>query len=145
MMFNSRIGQVGDRMQLISPLITLSQSTQLQFSYHMSLKQSDGGSLLQLFQVSMLGIRVELLFENIISVDSSWQLATICLPFGSYTLVFQGTMGNPLVSDIAIDSISIATLNKQCLVVSEPTTNNRKGTCEITHHPLLHEFIFMFY
>src|SRR6218665_4118134 len=132
MIFNSRIGQAGDRMQLISPLITISRSTQVQFFYYMSLKQSHGGSLLQLFQVSKLGIQVQLLFENSMSVDTSWQLATICLPLGSYSLIFQGTMGNPLVSDIAIDSIKV-TLNNQCLVVLGQTAINKNGTCEINH------------
>jgi len=132
MVFNSRLGQVGDRMQLISPLMTISQSTQLQFFYYMTLKQSDGGSLLQLFQVSKLGIQVQLLFENSMSVDTTWQLATVCLPLGSYSLAFQGTMGYPFVSDIAIDSIKV-TLNNQCLVVSGPTTNNKNGKCEIVY------------
>src|SRR6218665_1831419 len=140
--FSSRIGQVGDRMQLISPLMTISHSTQLQFSYFMSRRQSDGGSLLQLFQVSKLRIPVQMLFENSMSVDTAWQLATVCLPLGSYSLVFQGTMGNPLVSNIAIDSIKV-TLNNQCLAVSGPTTNNKRGRpkCEIVHLRLL-EFLF---
>ena len=126
MIFNSRLGQVGDRMQLISPLITISQSTQLQFSYYMPLKQSDGGSMLQLFQVSKLGIHFELQFENTVSVDSSWQRAIVCLPFGSYYLAFQATMGNPLVSHMAIDSIRVSTM-EPCLVASKPTTKNKNG------------------
>jgi len=140
MIFNSRIGQIGDRMQLISPLMTISQSTQLQFSYYISHSQPHGGSLLQLFQVSKLGIRVKLLFDNSMSVDTTWQLATVCLPPGSYSLVFQGTMGNPVVSDIAIDSIRV-TMNNQCLVVSGPTTKNKNGKCEIVR-PRLYEFLF---
>ena len=109
---------------------------QLQFSYYMSRRQTDGGSLLQLFQVSKLGIPVQLLFENSMSVDTCWQLATVCLPLGSYSLAFQGTMGNPLVSDIAIDSIKV-TLNNQCLVVLGQTAINKNGTCEIDHLRLL--------
>ena len=130
MIFNSRIGQIGDRMQLISPLMEISQSTQLQFSYYISHSQPHGGSLLQLFQVSKLGIRVKLLFESSMSGDTTWHLATICLQLGSYSLVFQGTMGNPLVSDIAIDSIRV-TMNNQCLVVSGPATNSKDGKREI--------------
>jgi len=130
MIFDSRIGQVGDRMQLISPLMAISQSTQLQFSYYISRSQPHGGSLLQLFQVSKLGIKVQLLFENSMSVDTTWQLATVCLPIGSYSLVFLGTMGNPVVSNIAVDSIRV-TRSNQCLLVSRPTTNSKSGKCEI--------------
>ena len=126
MILNSRFGQVGDTLQLISPLINISQSIQLRFSYYMLRKQSDGGSLLQLFQVSKLGIRVPLLFENSMSVDSSWKRAIVCLPSGSYYLVFQATMGNPLVSDIAIDSIQVST-NEPCLLASKSRTKNKNG------------------
>src|ERR1700733_13780095 len=108
MLFNSHLDQVGIRMQLISPLITISQSTQLQFSYYMPIKQSDGGSMLQLFQVSKLGIQVQLLFEDIMSTDSFWQQAIACLPPGSYYLAFQATMENQMSSDIAIDSIEVS-------------------------------------
>lgn len=126
MIFNSHLGQVGDRMQLISPLITISQSTRLQFSYYISRKQSEGGSQLQLFQFSKLGTPVRMPFESSRSVYSPWQLAIGCLPSGSYSLVFEGTMGNPLVSDIAIDSIRVL-MNEHSLPVSQPKTNWKNG------------------
>jgi len=126
MLFNSRRGQMGDRMQLISPLLSISQSSQLQFSYYILRKQSDGGSLLQLFQLSTLGIRVQLLFENSMSPDSSWQQATICLPSGSYFLAFEATMGNPLLSDITLDNIRVST-NQPCLLAASKSTISSKN------------------
>lgn len=135
MIFNSRLGHVGDRRQLISPLITISQSTKLQFSYYMSRKQSDGGSL-KLFQITKLRTPVDLMFDSSMSADSYWQRAIACLPSGSYYLAFEATMEYPVVSDIAIDSIRILT-NEPCVDASIPTTSNNNGTRAIANPSFL--------
>lgn len=139
MIFDSRLdndlGPKGLIIQLISPLITISQSTQLQFSYYMPHNQSDGGSLFQLFQFSKLRTPVLLPFESSKSAYSHWQRAITCLPSGSYYLVFEGKMGNPLISDIAIDSIRVLT-NKQCLSDSKPMTNRKNRLRAVGNSPL---------
>ena len=100
----SRLGLQGDQVQLISPLHVFETPTTLIFNYYL---QSGGiGGALSLYQYSMLHVPVLLLFADSDNVNSV-QTATVCLPNGTYSLLFLATIGQPYASDVSVDNVGI--------------------------------------
>ena len=109
MYLDSFNGNTGDKVELQSPLVNLTQPKQIQFYYNMFLNANDTTTALELFAVSQLHAYEPTLFEVSGDHGDSWHLATACLPVGVYSLAFVGTVGLTYVSDLAIDDISFTT------------------------------------
>ena len=101
----SKLGQQGDQVQLISPLHTLAEPTYLTFEYYL---QSGGiGGAISLYQYSELYVPVLRLFADSDHVNRL-QTAKVCLPNGTYSLLFLATLGQPFASDVTVDNIAFS-------------------------------------
>jgi len=105
----SNIGEVGDQVTLLSPMTTITESTELQFKYHIWTSSEDKTAALSVLTYSELHVYEELLFEIQGDHGPSWQQATACLPNGTYQLAFVATHGLRFSSDIAVDNIVLST------------------------------------
>ena len=101
----SRLGLQGDQVQLISPVHTFASPKPLTFAYNLQSGGKIGGAL-SLYQFSVLKVPVMLLFADSDSVNSV-QTVTVCLPRGTYSLLFLATLGQPYASDVSVDNITV--------------------------------------
>jgi hypothetical protein len=112
MMLSSKLGQEGDRAELISPLTTFSSATQLAFRYiaitDSSLDQSSQPPLaLALYELNELQVPIRQLFQTTDRLTvNEWHRASVCIPAGRYQLMFVGTQGQPYSVDIGLDDIT---------------------------------------
>lgn len=126
MLVSSGYGEVGDKVTLTSPLVSLSRQTNLQFSYSMRLSdESSSSALLQLVTYSQLGTPVRVLLEAIKSTASGWRRVSVCLPPGNYFLGFVATIDRPFATDIAIDDVRVS--DNECQMPPPPSWA-KKGT-----------------
>ena len=109
MYLDSSRGTPGDQVALLSPLISVAQPKQLQFYYNMFVNEDDTSTALTLYMFSQLHTYERQLLTMSGDYGDSWQLATVCLPVGNYSLAFVGTIGVTYLSDLAIDDISFTT------------------------------------
>jgi len=107
MLLDSSNGQTGDKIMLLSPRLSLSNSSLLKFSYHMWLNESDTDGALAVYRYTRLHTYDMLLFEARGNGGNKWLSGEACIPAGNYTLAFVGTVGLPLSSDIAVDNIEV--------------------------------------
>ena len=63
------------------------------------------GGALSLYQYSLLNVPVLRLFADADHVNSI-QTTAVCLPNGTYSLMFLATLGQPFASDITINSVT---------------------------------------
>jgi len=103
----SDIGQVGDRVTLLSPMATFEEGTELSFHYHMLISDEDTTAALTVFTYSQLHVYERRLVEIRGNHGTKWQYMSACLPEGTYQLAFVATHGLQFLSDIALDDIDI--------------------------------------
>jgi len=130
----SDVGDVGDQVTLLSPMTTITESTELHFKYHIWTSSEDKTAALSVLTYSQLRVHEEHLFEIQDNRGTSWQQATACLPNGTYQLAFVATHGLRFSSDIAVDNIVLST-DTRC---SLNTTNKGRyftgyTPCEFGH------------
>lgn len=138
MVADSHLALSGDKVQLMSPMVNITQNTLLAFYYLVSSKV-DISAVLHLFRYSRYFYPTALPPFQVTHIQRwSWQRATVCLPSGNYHLVFEVTMGTPFESDVAIDDIAL--LEESC-DIAEPTFNKtgeqRKLTCHLCRNSSL--------
>jgi len=107
MTVKSNIGQIGDRVTLLSPMKTFVKGSLLTFRYHMMISDEDTTAALTVFTYSQLGVYEQRLLEIRGNHGASWQRAEVCLPEGTYQLAFVATHGLKFSSDIALDDIEL--------------------------------------
>ena len=122
MMVSSSMARIGDQIMLLSPLGKFVGNYKLQFYYYMHLDDSDKTAALSLYRYSQLQASDQQLFVATGDQGTSWQLATVCLPSGTYRLAFVATIGIPYLSDMAIDDISYDTTS--CIPAAAEQTIN---------------------
>ena len=103
----SDVGQVGDRVTLLSKMTTFKEGTELSFYYHMLISDEDTTAALTVFTYSQLRVYERRLVEIRGNHGTKWQHASVCLPEGTYQLAFVATHGLQFVSDIALDDIFV--------------------------------------
>lgn len=108
MLLQSSVGQTGDQVSLLSPQRSFKTATVLTFFYNMWLNSTDTVGALKVYRYSKLHNYDQQMFSISGNQGRQWQKATICLPAGTYSLAFVGTIGLKYLSDIAIDSISLS-------------------------------------
>ena len=105
----SNIGQVGDKVTLLSPMKTFEEDTWLTFYYHMWISDEDNTAALSVYTYSELHVYEKLLIE--FRVQRGWEPRSVCIPKGTYQVAFVATHGLQFLSDIAVDEIK---LNGRC-------------------------------
>lgn len=127
MLLQSSSGLTGDQVSLISPLVSIETITELTFYYNMWLDSSDKVGALNVYIYSEFHTYDSNVFSASGNQGSEWRKASICLPPGTYSLAFVGTIGMRYLSDIAIDSVS---LNPDTLCVLDKTISLHVGGIE---------------
>lgn len=109
MLVDSKLGQMGDQVQLVSPLWTFGQPTLIRITYIMmgSAQPPDSTAGLYLYQYSELHVPVRLLFNATSFAERDIQEQDVCVPSGTYHLMFLGVQGIPYESDFALDIVKI--------------------------------------
>ena len=107
MLLQSRYGQNGDTAIFMSPMRNITSSTQLSFQFHMKMPVTDFTAKLEVFLVTALGLPLLKAFSTIGNNGDNWIEENICLPNGSYVIMFRGTQGKTFESDIGLDNISV--------------------------------------
>lgn len=103
-------------MQLLSPVRNISRGQMLRFRYYIqATNDSERSFSLQVYHYSTLMAPVAKLLELRNELNKSdWQDASVCLPSGSYRLVFEATMGMNETVCMAIDSIRLLSNANAC-------------------------------
>ena len=107
MLLVSSVGQTGDQVALLSPMLHLDRPTILHFYFHMWLSATDTTASLKIYKNSMLHTYEQILFETTGNHGNEWYPASVCLPAGRYNIAFVGTVGINYVSDIGLDSVGM--------------------------------------
>ena len=107
MTVKSNIGQVGDRVTLLSPIKTFQRGTHLGFYYHMRISDEDRAAALSLFTYTKMHVYERRLAKFQGNHGTDWQWAKVCLPEGTYQIAFVATHGLPFYSDISLDEIAL--------------------------------------
>ena len=118
MTVKSNIGQVGDRVTLLSPIKTF-QPTYLRFYYHMRISDEDRTAALSLFTYTKMHVYEWRLAKFQGNHGTDWQKAYVCLPEGTYQLAFVATHGLPFYSDISLDEIVLDIHGYPCYYENE--------------------------
>ena len=103
----SSLGQSGDKVMFLSPPNKFYKPGILTFFYHMQSDSSDLTVRLTVYKYSQRHTFDEQLFTVMGNQGSMWQQAIVCLPIGTYSLAFVGTIGLTSKSDIALDNVNI--------------------------------------
>lgn len=114
MLVDSKLGQMGDQVQLVSPLWTFKEPTMLSLTYIMmgtDPQPPDSHAGLYLYQYSELHVPVRQLFNATSFKARDLQVSYVCVPSGTYHLMFLGVQGIPYESDFALD---IVLIDKTC-------------------------------
>lgn len=106
MLLTSSVSQPGDKVLLVSPRTVFSKPTQMSFYYHMWLNSTDSIASLAVYKYSLLRTFEQQLFVTSGNHGNAWQKATVCLPVGTYRIVFVGTVGMTYRSDIGLDDVT---------------------------------------
>ena len=120
MILSSLTGQLGDKVRLKSPLATFSNTTLLNFLYSLLGSSNDTQVSLQVLLYSPLSV---LQLQTLIATSDDiqvvgWNSASLCLPNGTYYIVFEATHGQPYITNVVVDSV--ATMDGPCnLTVSD--------------------------
>jgi hypothetical protein len=109
MLLQSSAGQMGDRISLLTPQKSFDRHTTLTFHYNIRLNSLDTVGALDVYTSTKLQLHKQNLFRVSGDQGKQWRVAVICLPVGTYSLAFVGTIGMKYLSDIAIDSVSLST------------------------------------
>lgn len=119
MVIDSKMGQFGDQVQLISPLWTFARPTLIELTYIMlpsSAPPSVAG--LYMYQMSETHSPVRQLFNTTSFTNTDLTHSTVCVPSGTYHLMFLGVQGKPYQSVFGLDIVAF------------------KGDCEDTFVPI---------
>lgn len=100
-------GQPGDKVMLKSPRQTFDQPLQLSFYYYMSLNSTDSTAALSVVKYSQLEVYDGELLTLKGDHGRRWNHAVVCIPAGTYHVVFIGTVGLTQLSDIGLDEVSV--------------------------------------
>src|SRR5688572_24674355 len=98
MLVDSKLGQMGDQVQLVSPLWTFQKPTRLSLTYIMMGSEpqpSDSKAGLYLYQYSELHVPVRQLFNATSFKARDLKISEVCVPSGTYHLMFLGVQGIP--------------------------------------------------
>jgi len=106
-MVSSTFGQFGDQVTLLSPMETFEKGTELSFYVHMRISDKDTTAALTVCTYSELHVCERRLIQIRGNHGTKWQRAEVCLPEGTYQLVFVATHGLQFLSDIALDEIEL--------------------------------------
>jgi len=103
-------GLYGDQVTLTSTIHSYAKPTILRFSYYIQeADESNGGSLL-VYLLSVQRAPVVRLFtsESERNDDNNeWREQKLCIPTGTYYVVFLARLGLPFKSDVAIDDVQL--------------------------------------
>jgi MAM domain, meprin/A5/mu len=105
MLLHSADGGSGTQVALVSPQKNFENSMQLSFRYHMWLNETDAVASLKVYRYSSTHTFDQILFNASGNHGVSWQTVTVCLPNGTYSLAFLGTVGLRFLSDIAVADV----------------------------------------
>lgn len=122
MLATSGLNNVGNKMQLKSPLFNFSQTKNLEFYFSMSVPAGSDAPVLSVLRYSRLGYPLELLRIVSEAGQSTWQSTQLCLSPGEYYVVFEAAVGNQFGSVVAIDNVQL--LDDMC----DPSVSSTKGT-----------------
>ena len=112
MMISGLVGQPGDIVQLISPSQNFSSSTLVTFRYGLMSSTQDSDARLTLRIQSPLGLDVwsEVVVQGSTGTTlTGWRTGSVCVPAGTYRLVFEGTHGHPYLTTFVLDSVKSST------------------------------------
>jgi len=123
----SNIGQVGDQVTLLSPARTFAKDSTLSFYYHMRISDEDTTAALTVYTYSQLHVYERRLTEIRGNHGTTWQQESVCLPEGTYQLVFVATHGLQFLSDIALDEIKLNSDVFNQLCVSDTIKGNYRA------------------
>lgn len=124
MLATSGLDNVGNKMQLMSPLFNSLQTKNLEFSFSMSVAVGSDAPVLRVLRYSRLSYPVELLRIVSEAGQSSWQNTHLCLSSGDYYVVFEAAVGSQFGSFVAIDNVQL--LDDTC-DLSNRLTKGSKG------------------
>lgn len=122
-MIAKSFGKYGDQISLLSPLFNYQPSSIVKFRYYVEQEdpRTAGALAVQLLSVHKAPVRT--LFAYSSNKFNDWTTATVCVPAGTYHLLFQARLGQPFVSDVLLDEI----------VVNKSLTKTTCDREELTH------------
>jgi hypothetical protein len=135
MFFSSKGSATGTNATILSPKMNFSETSKVTFYFRMPLSNSDTTAL-EVYKWSSESNK-QILFNTTGDQSGEWQQASVCLPIGIYRLAFVGIVGNPSLSDIALDNISISNRESSCAYLSQPTGYGEFRITPSRHHSVL--------
>lgn len=105
MLLSSSSGLTGQQAYLMTPMTIISQHNSLEFYVFKAKNDSTVASHLEIF-LSIQGIKRVALF-TVPDDYNEWRMYRIPLPYGTYRIVFSGTVGSSLESDLGLAHVSL--------------------------------------
>jgi MAM domain, meprin/A5/mu len=106
-MIAKSFGKFGDQISLMSPLHKYEQSSVVRFRYYVAQEDPRTAGALAVQLLSIEKAPVKTLFAYSTNKFNSWTQATMCVPAGTYYLLFVARLGQPFVSDVMIDEVAV--------------------------------------
>jgi MAM domain, meprin/A5/mu len=114
MIVSSVTGQPGAIVRLTSPQTTFSTPITVTFRYGILSTSSDTEVSLRVHLLTQLNVPVTqtLIATSDRARGTGWESASVCVPKGTYHVVFEATHGQAFMSNIVLDSVK--TLYSPC-------------------------------
>jgi hypothetical protein len=106
-MIAKSFGKYGDQVSLLSPLFTYQPSSIVKFRYYVEQEDPRTAGALSVQLLSVHKAPVGTLFPYSSNKFNNWTTATVCVPTGTFYLLFQARLGQPFVSDVLLDEIAV--------------------------------------
>ena len=105
----------GDQVMLTSVLYEFQQPAALEFDYLMQESESGASGSLSVYLLSTHRVPTKLDLNRLCStLTGGWRRACVCIPSGTYRVMFLATLGLPHHSDVYLDNIQLAAHYMPC-------------------------------
>ncbi|ELT96394.1 hypothetical protein CAPTEDRAFT_188177 [Capitella teleta] len=104
LLLSSNLGERGSQARMTTPFVEVTSQTNLYFDLYLSSSTNSTMSSLSIYQMEE-NIQKLLIYSVEEAAPNRWKTYEAALSLGKYTISFEGTMGAPFLSDMAIRNV----------------------------------------